>query len=284
MSVECRRISFCIALMLLLVSCDYGVEDLFGRDDKVSSRASALYEAPPPPSVSSYTAAVITDVHFGRKARGGGVHDKCIARFTSYLNDMSVSDRPLFIVCIGDVTEYGEEKHLKEYSNWVKELEGIQNAFGTIKVYTAVGNHDLYNGGYSAWEKLVMPSSLFHFDAGEMSWYFIDSASGAVGRKQYNKIEDAFKKDGKKKIVVSHFPLYAGGKFYFCMQNTTERNMLISLFARNNVCAVLTGHTHERHTDNFGKFTEYNIPSLLDDDEWAVLTVNGGEARVESRK
>lgn len=268
--------------VLLFASCDYGAEDLFGRDDEVTSRASCIYEESPPAlSSDNYTAAVITDVHFGRKSRSGGSHDKSINRFTSWLEGLETAQRPAFIVCLGDVAEHGKESEIKEYSQWIKKLESIQNKDGYIKVYNAIGNHDLYNGGYDAWKKYVAPHTLYHFCAGKLSWYFIDSASGAVGRKQYNEIESALEKDDKKKIIAAHFPLYADGKFYFCMQNTTERNMLLSLFAKNKVVCALTGHTHEKHTDNFGKFIEYNIPSLLDKEKWAVLTVKGEGAVIE---
>lgn len=274
-AIDTALISF-IALSLL--SCDYGAEDLFGREDEVYSRSSSIYEATPPLSSSipsAYTFIVISDVHFGRKSRDNDEHDESIAPFTSYLTGEGEKDRPLFIVCLGDVAEHGEKEEMEEYASWVKGIEEIPNEYGKIKVYTALGNHDLYNDGFNAWKSIVFPVSLYRFDIGTFSYYFIDSASGAIGRKQMNAIEDALKKDKKYKIVFSHFPLYADGKFYFCLQNTAERNRLISLFAKNKVIAVMTGHTHEKHTDNFGSFTEYNIPSLLDKRKWALVKVNG---------
>lgn len=275
-------IVFALSLSACFLSCDYGAEDLFGRDDGVSSRARTVYEVSPPALPNgAYTAAVITDVHFGRKSRDGDAHDKCIARFTSYIQSLAIDKRPIFIINLGDVTEHGEASEVSEYAKWMGELESIKNKTGTIKVYNAVGNHDLYNGGYDVWQNLIAGHTLYHFAAGALSWYFIDTASGALGQKQYYALKDAFESDKKVKAVLSHFPFYADGKFYFCMQNTTERNTVISLFARRKVRYIFSGHTHEHHTDSFGPFTDHNIPSLLDTGKWAILTVDGENISVQ---
>lgn len=281
---------FSLAIILVLclaavVGCDYGAEDLFGRGDNVSSRSSSLYEEPPPAvPASPYTVYVISDVHFGRDSRDGAAHEISIEHFTSRLMSLDAARRPIFILCLGDITEHGEESEVAEYAAWVRRLESIPNQTGTIKVYNAIGNHDLYNGGYDVWRRLVCPRTFYHFAAGGLSWYFIDTASGATGQKQFYAIKSAFEKDSRPKIVLSHFPFYADGKFYFCMQNTTERNTLISLFARCKVRYVFSGHTHEQHTNRFGTFTDYNIPSLLDKGKWAVLTIDGQNVSVEIRQ
>lgn len=275
---------FIIATVFSITSCAYAPEELFGRDDEVASRARTMREIMPPQLLDEdrYTIAVITDVHFARESRSGEAHNISCDKFVSYLNGLEVRARPRFVICLGDVTEYGKKSGVEEYCAWVKTLEEIETGDGSprahIAVYNAVGNHDLYNSGYDVWSAYVSPYTFYHFSAGHLSWYFIDSASGALGRRQYTELSDAMEHDDGYKVVLSHFPLYAGGKFYFCMQDTTERNMLLSLFAKHKVIAAFTGHTHECHTDNFGNFTEYNIPSLLDKGQWAIVEVSAPQS------
>lgn len=272
-----KTLAFLGLCVFLFAACDYGAEELFGRDDEVGTRSASLVQVSPPSNSITfpYTVVVISDVHFGRESRDGVPHEEAIAHFDKWLKGQPIEDRPLFIVCLGDVTEHGEEDEVKQYAAWLRTLEKIPNSGGTIKVYNAIGNHDLYNSGLDVWHREVYPKTFYYFKAGGISWYFIDTASGAVGRKQYNALKDAFHSDDAPKVILSHFPLFAEGNFYFCMQNTTERNLLIAMFARASVAAVFTGHTHYKHTDNFGHFTEYNVPSLLDKRQWAVVEIKG---------
>ena len=67
------------------------------------------------------------------------------------------------------------------------------------------------------------------------------------------------------------------------MQNTTERNLLISMLAKNNVKAILSGHTHSTNFTNFGKFTEYNFSSVITYNDIGIVTVNQNDNSVYAK-
>lgn len=111
---------------------------------------------------------------------------------------------------------------------------------------------------------MVFPyCSLFHFETKTFSWYGIDTGTGDLGKKQYNLLKKAFEKDNKPKVIMMHYPL-ANTKYLgaFAMHDSTERNLLIDLFAKNNVKAVLCGHLHQIHGIDLQVFQEYDNPSF----------------------
>ena len=70
--------------------------------------------------------------------------------------------------------------------------------------------------------------------------------------------------DDAPKLVFMHVPLYADGLFYFTMQNSAERNQIISVFNKHNVKAVVDGHTHIQSVSNLGNFNEYTMAGYLE--------------------
>lgn len=262
---------------LLFSSCKYGWEEGLYRKANVNTRASAMKEltaetVPSSPSALSgkYTVAVISDVHFGAKA-GNGI-DNISGRFLDWLKTLSEKNElPAFIICLGDIAECGTKSEIQNYADFIKLVEDTY----AIKTYTILGNHDLYNSGWNNWKNIVAPyTSFYHFTTKTFSWYFVDSASGSLGTNQYEKLKDVMKKDTAPKIVCSHYPVYAGGNFYFCLQNTVERNSLITLFAENNVKVALEGHTHIYCETNFGSFMEETLPGYLEKGKWELLSVD----------
>lgn len=262
-------ISLLIPAAVLLSSCSYGLYNFFGREDTVRTRAGSLTQLDTPAAVSgsdtSYTVAVITDVHFGAdKSRGVDT------AFLSWLAELDAeSALPKFVLCLGDVAEHGYESEMKDYNAFCDKIR----EYGP-EVYSVLGNHDLYNDGWQYWKKIVYPkTSFYHFKTNNFSWYFLDTGNGTLGTHQYSILIDALESDSSPKIVSMHYPVYAQGKFYFCLQDTIERNLLISYFADNNVKLLLDGHTHEYNYTDLG-FIEYNVPGFLEKGQWALVTVN----------
>lgn len=267
-----------LAIMLFLpLSCKFfshGGTELLYRDNDVRKRASSCTEIASPSSVTDadtvYTVAVISDVHFGAdKAR------TCDAQFRTWLAGLKTAGKlPRFVICLGDVAEHGHEDEEKQYRAFCNELETLYSA-DNLKVYTAIGNHDLYNSGWQYWKENVYPgTSFYHFRTNAFSWYFLDSANGSLGNTQVNILKSALDRDASPKIVCMHYPVYAQGHFYFCLQDTVERNLLISYFADGGVKLLLDGHTHMYNYTDFGKFVEFNVPGFLEDQQWALVTVN----------
>ncbi|MDE5899377.1 MAG: metallophosphoesterase [Treponemataceae bacterium] len=292
--VSCRPAVLAGALLLcvaLVPSCNlegYGLDELFYRENAVGSRAHELKElsgtdAPDDseiPASGAYTVLVITDVHFGGENSGvcGGRRDD---EFLAAIGALSGGGRPKFCICLGDVAEYGREGEYRAYLDFIGKLEALG-----IRTYTVVGNHDLYNSGWTQFERLVFPhTSFYHFKTRNFSWYFADSAGGSLGERQSAALLRAMRSDPAPKIVSMHVPLYAGGLFYYSAQNTEERNHLLSGFAKNDVRLLLVGHTHKEIHSDFGAFVEENIPAYLEKRGYALVTVDedGGTASCSIR-
>lgn len=257
--------SLVIFFTLFIFSCDYGIYEGFGRDSNVKQRSSSLMNITPPSFSDSYTFLCITDVHFGAKV------NRPEAKLFSYLDSLPSNLRPSFCVCLGDVVEHGKESEFNEYISFTQKL---QKNYG-IQTFTILGNHDLYNSGWKYYKEEVYPhSSFYSFSTNAFSYYFIDTASGTMGRDQFKSLQESLHSDGKEKIVLSHFPLYAQGQNYFTLQNTTERDRLIILLGETKTKLFLSGHTHKNLPCDLKAFYEYNLTSFGHSSSWLLVHVN----------
>lgn len=262
-----------ILILLSLISCSFGVHEVFGRPNDVDKRSSTLKilqstEVPALSYPDEFNILVFADTHFGKSDRKAN-EDKLIDWILN--NQSNTSKSPFFCFCLGDVADHGKEDEYLQYKNF---LEKMYDTTG-VQTYTTVGNHDLYNSGWSNYIKYVFPySSFYKFETECFSFYSMDTASGCVGKVQYNALKEAFKNDSKKKIVFTHFPLYGEGDFYFRLQDMTERNMLVALFAENNVAMCVSGHTHANLSTDFKAFYDFNYYALCKSGKVALLHIN----------
>lgn len=267
-------VSICSFLMILsLISCSYGIQELFGRPYDVDERSSTLKilqssEAPALSYPDEFNILVFADVHFGKSDRCAN-EDKLFEWIQNSQTDVSKS--PLFCLCLGDVADHGKEDEYLKYKDLIERIFTVKG----VKTYTTVGNHDLYNSGWSNYIKYVYPySSFYKFETDRFSFYSIDTASGCVGKVQFKALKKAFENDPKKKIVFTHFPLYGEGDFYFRLQDMTERNLLIALFAENNVAICVSGHTHSNLSTDFRAFYDLNYYALCKSGKAVLLHIN----------
>lgn len=294
-----QHVLLIIIISLIVSSCNFGIPALLWNSDDAEQRSTKITsltsqsDTPFTGAISgevSYSFAVITDVHFGAdEAR----HDQeFLSWFSQQLQDTDVSLRPRFVVCLGDTADGGKGSELDDYnSTLVNAIESLGNSAWssysgsqTFKVYTILGNHDLYNNGGDEWAQKIYPyTSFYRFSAGGFSWYFLDTANGTLGSKQLSEFEDNAKSDSLPKIVFSHYPVYAGGNLLFAIQNTMERNRLITAFANDNVKYVFEGHAHYDRTFSFGSFEERVTASYLYDRECCLVTVNSSTGAVTSQ-
>ena len=259
----------------------YGLNEFLVRNPDVKTRTKRLEklsaaDAPTAPSTSEYTVLVITDVHFGAEKlpKNGPRFDE---EFFTWLSPFT--PKPKFCVGLGDMAEHGWEEEFERYKAFTDRLESTHG----IKTYNAVGNHDLYNSGWTYCKEYLYPfKSLYYFEAGGFSWYCIDTASGSLGDRQMRLLRKTMRSDPNPKIIMSHFPLWANGHFYFSLQDTLERNVLIATCAETGVKAALTGHTHIEKTSDFGKFTEYNHPGFYAKAGWGIITIDPVKQTVRS--
>lgn len=282
-----KRFSFSIFLMIFVfsgfsVSCKFGVQQAFYRKNQVNERSREIKNfsgTPDDPFATTdinsgkFSVVVITDIHFGRLAA------EKKERFRTWLEskkaEAAASGHPVkFAVCLGDISETGGRNQMQDYVSYCNDV------FSGIRVYTVAGNHDLYNDGWNHFSKVVYPycsSYMFRTSYGgkDLSWYFLDTANGTLGRPQLDDLLKKLKSDPNPKIVSTHYPIYAGGRQIFTLQNQNERDLLISVFLKNNVKLLLGGHWHVHEDYSYGNyFKEYNFGSFVDHSEASVIKVD----------
>jgi Icc protein len=251
-----RKTFYLLVIIFLITSCKYFSGDAFGRGDNVTTRASDLTVISKPSAIASkstYSFLVVTDLHFG------GDFTRHEDELYKWIKNKSSDERPSFCICLGDIADHGYSSEVDSYNKFVSYLD---TEF-SMKTYTVVGNHDLYNSGWQYFKDNIYPNtSCYRFETDKYSYYFLDNASGTFGKKQYDNLTTQMANDSKEKIVSFHIPLYTETYEYFLMQNEVERNRFITLFASNNVKLVLSGHTHYNLPYDIGPFYIYNVPAL----------------------
>ena len=252
-----------IFIILILSSCGYNTFNYFFPANDVEQRIKGLTELQDIEITEpQYDVLVLTDIHFE-----SFVKDFDQKGFFQYLDK-----NPNFKFCLilGDVVNLGTES---EYQQYKKFTDRIQNEYN-IPVFTSIGNHDLYHNGWEFWKKYVYPYvTLYRFKTENFSWYCIDTGTGNIGKTQYELLSDYMLKDDNKKVVFTHYPIF-NDKFIFEMQDSTEVNLLFSLFAKSKTKLILNGHVHESLSHENKYFTEKSVSSLLHDNSIGIIHVD----------
>lgn len=303
---------FIVFLVTVFFSCNYGFFwGLFGEenvDERSASMRSLQDDTPnfqaqsislPKITGKSYSALVITDLHYGADW-GNNKEDDFLEWFEDRIiscRDSSPEKIPRFIVNLGDTADGGHRSEFKDYvafENRVKALAAEKLGDSDYKIYSILGNHDLYNNGVTEYDSLCYPyisSYYFSIDSDPydsfkgFSFYFLDTANGTLGEYQLKDFKDKISDDSRPKIVLSHYPIYAGAgeadALLMRLQNTMERNTLLTYFSKYNVKQVYEGHIHKRTWFDFKKFREDVIQSFRYG-EAAVFTVNESAGTVST--
>ena len=260
---------FQLILLIFLTSCEYGIQDFLHKENSVEKRSSQISHLEFAKKIEKdvFTVVVLSDIHVGNNASRD-----CDDVFFDWMEMQKKNDTlPEFCIFLGDVADHGYQDEFLEFKEVFQDR--LLNDYG-VQAYSVIGNHDTYNNGSVSWKNIIYPHTFFyHFQAGGVGWYFLDSGDASLGKTQADILIDEIKKDKSKKVIISHYPLFGNNNFYFVMQNSIERNLLLKEFANNNVCVILEGHIHDRVTSDFGVFKEEVIPSLFKTSKWCVLTI-----------
>lgn len=274
---------FILVSSMLFLSCVYGLDQFLYRANEANSRSPSVVDlqdkAPDIGSDTKFSVVVFTDAHFGRNSKIEGTRKdtEFLAWLAAKKTELEAAGAPVrFCVCLGDCVETGAKD---EYVKYKALCDTIQTNL-SLTVYTVAGNHDLFNSGWNNWSSIVYPyvsSYSFVTTQGDkkMSWYFLDTGNGTLGYRQLTDVVSKMNSDSNPKIVLTHYPVYAGGIFYFTLQNETERDTLLSAFTRDNVELVLEGHYHKGGSFQYGnRFFECVLKSYLDYSSVGVITVD----------
>lgn len=257
--------------VLTLFSCSYGTDNLLYYANTVTARTPTFldfdFSSTAATLPNQYKVLVLTDLHFGNSTTVPPVDE-----LYSYLDGMLTThpEYPKFYICLGDQTDHGCASECTAYKAFADTLK---SKYG-LKIFNVVGNHDLYNSGWDNWVASNEPgTSFYRFKTKNFSWYAIDTGSGTLGTNQYNTLQTLMYLDSNPKVVLMHYPL-SFSNFVFCLQDTTERNNLISLFGATSVKDVLCGHVHSTQAINHTNFLEYCFPSFTYQRTATILSVN----------
>lgn len=256
-------ISFSLLSLFIFSNCKYGIQDAFFQKNLLDNRSNSIesYDINfNPTNKTKYNILVISDLHIGS---GKEIKQSKLIEWIEAL-----AEKPAFCIVLGDVSESGKNN---EYETFLQLQTSLQQYF---PVYNTVGNHDLYNNGWKQWSSICPPNiSYYRLMNNTISYYFLDTGSGTMGKKQLEDMQNKMKNDSNKKIVFTHYPLKGNGIFYFKLSNDIERAKMIDTFIENNVKYYFEGHYHPGTTFNFGAFQEYVVHSMKDT-SWTVISID----------
>lgn len=276
-----------LAILILFTTsaCKFGFQEILWRDNPVDQRSTSFQQiappdtlnpVPPTPKPKKYDCLLIADTHFGND-NYSVPEEAFFAWLDNYINTKGL---PKLCIMLGDVVDHATAN---EYDQFAAFQQRIKLKMTGIPVYNVVGNHDVYNSGWDLWKKTCPPhTSTYYFETEDFIWYFLDTASGTLGRPQFYDLKDKLAQSSKPKLVFTHYPLYGGGIFYFCLSNPRERAELISLFARTNVKLYCSGHYHAGAFYDYGPFQEHVVKALGQFGMCHVLHVDNGTYTIEN--
>jgi 3',5'-cyclic AMP phosphodiesterase CpdA len=285
-----------IALALCLSSCRYGLNELFYRSDPPGQRFLESSDRDCPTiaanlggSVNAWLKAnpgkgfsfiIASDLHFGK---GASQRKAALDAFKA----RAAASGAAFALFDGDLVDTGTAAEYQAMTEWASSLrtgEGAPQGGGqALPWFASIGNHDLYNGGWRFFKKCIGPSS-WKFSVGGLSFYLIDSGSGAIGQGQLERVSRDMSADAQPKIVLSHYPIRGGeGYRYYRITNPRERAVLLELFHETGVELLLCGHYHRIVVTDCGSFDERIVGSLVDSNvdgkaHFAVVRVSASGA------
>ena len=277
----------------MLSACSYGVYWATVTGSRVEDRATSLLTLTgndvPEEAVkalgSAYSFVIITDAHIGASKVDTAKHNDFAAWFEKQLQNSDAKKRPAFILNLGDTMDSGKESQADEFNAFTDRLAALAKStlgVSDYKVYAILGNHDLYpSDGWDVFKKTLYPhTSYYKFAIGSLTYYFLDTGNGTLGNPQLTSLHDALFADSNTKIILMHYPLFSELSI-FCLQDTIERNRLISYFAKTNVKYVFNGHYHPGGGYDYGPFKEVTIESFGFKQVALLVTVDGQEITTE---
>ena len=258
-------------ISLFFASCNLTSDGFWSGDSNVNHRFSGLKKIGEINTGSKYQVLLLTDVHIGAKFYHRETEDEFFNWFQSY--DKS---QIKFALGLGDFADGAKEEEFQHYAGIVSKIK----EYCDVPFFNVVGNHDLYrDDGFENYEKYCYPHcSYYKFETPKLVWYGLDTASGTLGNRQLNSLKRELTSEVKRPVIITHVPFASEGKAYgimpFSLRDTTERNILISLFSKCKILGYFCGHYHPGGLESFGNVTQYGLKSFGEFGKWYILDVD----------
>ena len=244
-------IAMMMACLAALSSC--GIVDISGLvrsgdvDDRFSENALLPEKSNLSFSDAIFSFIVITDTHVANAA-----HSKLAA-----LKDKVLPGDKFILIC-GDISQCG---YLEDYQAFCLYLNQTN-----LPYYTAIGNHDLYFGGWHNY-KQTLGRSCYSVTAGPVRIISMDSANGALGRPQKLWLENVLQsKTEPLCMVITHFEFFNAKKDGLQQYTDIEEvYYLMHLFETTGVDYVFMGHSHTYDYRKINNVNYLNLPDFADE-------------------
>ena len=246
--------------------------DLLGfvasRSASPNARFEESRELPQPsmaPLDADFSFLVVSDTHVD-----DGVHGY-LAGLADRVDDAA------FAVFNGDLVQNGQPEDFIAFRTLAEGLG--------VPWFPAIGNHDLYQGGWPHARDTLGPSSYSVKLGSDARLIVVDSANATLGKKQYAWLEHELLTAAESFIVVSGHVQFFTNSYGETQQFTypEESAALLSLFERAGVDLVFEGHSHRYDHKSINGVEYYVSPAFVDGSYGAGffrVTVTGGVATV----
>ncbi len=181
------------------------------------------------PDSQNYTFAIVGDLHIGNQDT---------TRFQQILS-MASSEGDSFIVLLGDNVDQGDQADFQAFQ------AALSSSSFNNKAVIAIGNHDIFNDGWTYYKQVVGPSH-YTFTAGNAKFIILDTADGTVGSDQTDWLKAQLAQPKPQLLfLVSHYlPVVPGVQTYLRLSDDSEALHMMNLASNNGVNAWLGGHYH----------------------------------------
>ena len=228
----------------------------------------------------------LSDIHFRRDyqpAQGG--YKGMLAKMQSPLSPLFSclkriqAQRTIDLVIIsGDLTEDGEVADYAYLKQSLKELVGSTPTIVTL------GNHDIkanFRVGWLGIEPADEPYNEVHLLTDFAIISFDSSiygvADGKIGDSQFTWLQEAFQQtQGKPVIFVTHHHLL---QQQHAIPPLPEAERLLSFLKKQNILAILNGHTHFHYTGLAAEKAYFTVDSM----SFCGIDEGAGMVRFEER-
>ncbi len=176
-------------------------------------------------SATEFSFAAVGDLHI---AGGGTERLKTIVSQATAENDS-------FLVLLGDIVDTGVKS----------DFEAVHTSLAGFPTLFVIGNHDIFNDGWTSYALLNGPSH-YSIEFASSRFIAIDTADGAVTQSEFDWLKKELENNKKENVfILSHYlPHIPGQRTYLRLSNEAEAVRLMKLASEHHVRAWLGAHYH----------------------------------------